>query len=115
MFYAAMWTDDEMNNQQVMNETRKDGFVPLFALYDEEDNPTIVLFKESMTVIKFLKRNTPREWPKACFQLGDGDLEKFDELGWNIVLWDFPKKIDQLKHGFEIYEFVDMPELRRIG
>ena len=115
MLYAAMWTDGEMDNEAVMNETRKEHFVPLFALYDEQDNPTIVLFNDPMTVVKFLKRNTPRDWPKAVFQLSEDDEARFSELGWRTEIWSFPKKIQKYKHGFEIYEFVDTPELRRIG
>lgn len=114
MYFAAIWTDGEMTTQQVMNETRKENFVPLFALYDEEDNPTIVLFPQAMTVVKFLKRNTPRGCPIAAFQICEEDLDKMKELGWNTVLWDFPKKVEKLKHGFEIFEFVETPELRRI-
>jgi len=115
MKYAVIWTDGEMTNQQVLKECPDNQFVPLFALYDEQGNPTIVLFEHQSVGLQFIKRNVPKGWPQALFQLSDDDMDKMPQLGWKTELWSFPRKIQNLKHGFEVYEIVDKPEVRRMG
>jgi len=115
MSFAVIWTEGEMTNQQVINECPDNQIVPLLAIYDKENNPTIVLFKNQSIGLQFIKRNVPKGHPQALFRLADEDFEKFQTLGWNIELWDFPRKIQNLNHGLEIYEIVEIPEVRRMS
>jgi hypothetical protein len=73
------------------------------------------MFLDEKIAKSFIKRNLPKEWQKGAVTLCDEDLKHLRNKGCDIEVYDYPKKIGDLKDieiGFEIHEFQEVPMYR---
>lgn len=111
--WAVVYTDGQLNLNEIRNECVPGKWIPLFVYrMSLDENPTIPVFKNGMTAKSFAKRNLPKNWTCAAVELTYRDVEWIKEKKWIIKEMTFPQRVDKYICGFEILEFEEVPNFR---
>lgn len=112
--YAVLWTNGDLTHKEIIKECPEGKFVPLLVHYEKE-KPTLIVFENYVIATSFLKRNVPKNWPKALYQIGINTYQYLiDQNQFFFEVWDFPKKIAKINTGFEIVFTPDEPEVYKM-
>jgi hypothetical protein len=113
MICGVLCTQGEMSLGEVLRECRNDCWVPLLVMRPDEGPPVVPVFPLEETARDFARRNLPKKWVHGAVALTDRDLEWMDSKGWDVVRYDFPRKLkDVVEFDIEILEFDEPPEVR---
>lgn len=110
---AVLYTDGELNLNEIRNECVPGKWVPIFVYrMSPESNPIIPVFRDCEITKKFAKRNLPSNWPCGGIELTDQEVEWMKNKGWSLKEMSYPHRVDNYICGFEILEFSVTPDFR---
>jgi len=110
-YYVPLTTNNEMSVAEVVRECHSENWAPVIVM-KIEDRTIVPFFKQHDTAMKFIFRNFGKKVRPTSGTIGlnEEHFEIFTNKGWEIEIWDFPRKIATLEIGIvEIPEGFQMP------
>jgi len=99
-FYIIVFTDGDLNIQEIKNECHVDNWSPVLILRTNE-GVIVPLFRDRKICINFIKRNVPKKQMVGIMGMSEIDTQLFADKGWNIDWHTYPK-LYLNREGFKI-------------
>jgi hypothetical protein len=110
---AILCSDGQINLQELMKECVPGKWIPLLILKRQNKPPILPIFNLTEVAKTFIKRNLPKNWSHGAICLCEDDIEKIKSKGWEMEIFNFPRKVTDLQDmslDFEIHEFSEVPD-----
>ena len=88
--YAVLYRDENLRAQDFQFECKREGWIPILVLRDNEDKITVPMFHNRKIAHNFMKRNSPKN--SGLIVLIDEDIHQMENNGWNIEYFTFPRR-----------------------
>lgn len=112
--YAVISTDGQLDIDQLEKECVKGKWIPLCVLKKRDSGEIFLpIFNLSDICKRFAMRNLPKDWSKGWVLLTQEDYLELDKKGWQFMLFDFPRIVNDDRDyelTFEIHEFLEQPD-----
>ncbi len=113
---AVICTDGQLTVDNIEYECTRQGWIPVLTLKELSTGDILVpIFSLEDICRRFISRNLPANWNRGCIHLAIDDAKVMISKGWKLLPLDFPRKFNDHPNftiGFEIHEFVEMPDFK---
>lgn len=117
-YHVPLTLQNDMSVMDVVKECHGDNWSPVIVLRYEDGRTVVPLFRNYDTALKFVFRNFGgKKYKKTSGTIGlnKEDLSLFTDKGWEVEVFEFPRKFTDLKgvsievDAFEIPQGFHMP------
>ena len=88
--YAVLYNDGNLKAQDFQFECKKEGWIPILVLRDNEDKITVPMFRNRKIAHNFMKRNSPEN--SGLIVLIDEDIHQMENNEWSVEYFTFPRR-----------------------
>ncbi|RTK95883.1 MAG: hypothetical protein EKK64_05505 [Neisseriaceae bacterium] len=114
VFFVPSFTDGELSKKDLKEECQKEKWLPIMTV-ETPHGKIVPIFKDSISCLKFIKRNAPPNQVVLQVKMDIKDLKKFKDKGIEPEWHEFPKlyknreghsiKIDIIETDFTLKYF----------